>query len=118
MAEQASDFEKGKSMIRKAMMMSVYPDKETEYERIHNPIWPELEAVLKSHGVYNYLIFLHQPSLTLFAYVEIENEERWNAIAKTEVCRRWWTNNVSIMPSDPDTSAPVSEELKEVFHID
>ena len=26
----------------------------------------------------------------LFAYAEIESEERWQAIASTPVCRRWW----------------------------
>ncbi|VCY69012.1 L-rhamnose mutarotase [Escherichia coli] len=37
-------------MIRKAFVMQVNPDAHEEYQRRHNPIWPELEAVLKSHG--------------------------------------------------------------------
>ena len=46
-------------MIRKAFVMSVNAGCETEYERRHNPIWADLEAVLKSHGAHNYSIFLH-----------------------------------------------------------
>ena len=45
--------------IRKAFVMSVHAGAEEEYEKRHNPIWPELEKVLKDHGVSNYSIFLH-----------------------------------------------------------
>lgn len=104
-------------MIRKAFVMSVDAGRETEYARRHQPIWADLVAVLKSHGVHNYSIFLHEETRQLFAYVEIEDEARWAAIAKTEVCQRWWTHMGDVMPSNPDHS-PVSRGLKEVFHLD
>ena len=104
-------------MIRKAFVMSVNAGQEEEYERRHRPIWPELEETLKAHGVHNYSIFLEAETRKLFAYVEIEDEARWNAIAETEVCRRWWAHMKEIMPSNPDNS-PVADELREVFHID
>ncbi|EPR5722213.1 L-rhamnose mutarotase [Escherichia coli] len=77
-------------MIRKAFVMQVNPDAHEEYQRRHNPIWPELEAVLKSHGAHNYAIYLDKARNLLFATVEIESEERWNAVASTDVCQRWW----------------------------
>ena len=104
-------------MIRKAFVMSVNAGQESEYERRHRPIWSELEETLKSHGVHNYSIFLHPDTRQLFGYVEIEDERRWNAIAQTEMCRRWWAHMKEIMPSNPDNS-PVAAELREVFHID
>ena len=104
-------------MIRKAFIMSVHPGHEAEYARRHQPIWSDLEAVLKSHGVHNYSIFLDPSSLQLFGYLEIEDEARLAAIAQTEVCKRWWKFMADIMPSNPDNS-PVSREIKEVFHID
>lgn len=104
-------------MIRKAFSMQVNPDSSAEYRRRHNPIWPELHHILKEHGVHNYSIFLDEASSRLFGYVEIESEDRWNAIARTDVCRRWWAYMKDIMPSNPDNS-PVSQELAEVFHID
>lgn len=104
-------------MIRKAFVMSVNPGQEAEYARRHRPIWKELSDALKSHGVRNYSIFLHPETRQLFAYVEIEDEARWAAIAQTEVCRRWWKHMSPIMPSRPDHS-PDSLELPEVFHLD
>jgi L-rhamnose mutarotase len=104
-------------MIRKAFVMSVDEGKEVEYEKRHRPIWPELEATLKSHGVHNYSIFLHPETRQLFGYVEIEDEARWNAIASTEICGKWWAHMGDVMPSNPDNS-PISLDLKEVFHID
>jgi L-rhamnose mutarotase len=103
-------------MIRKAFVMSVHAGQEAEYERRHNPIWPELAAVLKAHGVHNYSIFLHPETRRLFGYVEIESQERWDAIAATPECRRWWAYMQDLMPSRADNS-PVSTELKSVFHL-
>lgn len=103
-------------MIRKAFVMSVNAGQEAEYARRHQPIWDELAAVLRSHGAHNYSIFLHPETRQLFGYVEIEDEARWNAIAQTEVCKRWWKFMGDIMPANPDNS-PVSREIKEVFHL-
>jgi L-rhamnose mutarotase len=97
--------------------MSVNPGSEQEYERRHNPIWKELEDVLKAHGVHNYSIFLHPQTRQLFAYAEIEDEARWQAIAKSDVCQRWWKHMGDVMPSNPDHS-PVAVGLREVFHME
>ena len=97
--------------------MSVHPGREAEYAQRHQPIWSDLADVLKAHGVHNYSIFLHEETRQLFGYVEIEDEARWAAVARTEVCQRWWKRMGDIMPSNPDHS-PVSRELKEVFHLE
>lgn len=103
-------------MIRKGFVMSVSPGKAEEYYRRHNPIWPELEATLKEHGILSYSIFLHPQTNQLFAYAEIEDELKWNAIAQTNVCRRWWAYMKEIMPSNPDHS-PITADLQEVFFM-
>jgi L-rhamnose mutarotase len=103
-------------MIRKAFRMSVDPSAHAEYERRHNPIWPELEETLVAHGVRSYAIFLDPVTSDLFAYAEIESEERWAAIAQTAVCQRWWQHMRELMPSNADNS-PVSRELRQVFEI-
>jgi len=104
-------------MLRKAFRMSVHPGQEQEYERRHRPIWPELEQTLLEHGVLTYSIFLDSETRELFGYAEVESEERWAAIAGTELCRRWWSHMKEVMPSNADDS-PVSSTLREVFHIE
>lgn len=97
--------------------MKVVAGQEAEYEARHNPIWKELEETLVKHGVHNYSIF-HDPTTNqLFAYAEIEDEEKWNAISRTEICQKWWSHMSDIMPSNSDNS-PISTPLKEVFHLD
>ena len=103
--------------MRKAFRMSVHPGREAEYARRHQPIWAELEAVLRAHGVREFSIFLDETTRDLFGYVDIEDEARWNAIAATDVCRRWWASMRELMPSHED-NAPVSSELTEVFRLD
>lgn len=103
-------------MIRKAFRMAVDPGQEEEYERRHRPIWPELEAVLRQHGVLEYSIFLDPSDGSLFAYAEVEDEARWAAIADTPECRKWWRHMREIMPANADDS-PRSTELREVFHL-
>ena len=92
-------------MIRKAFVMTVTAGQEAEYARRHQPIWAALAAVL------------HPETRQLFAYVEIESEARWAAVARTEVCQRWWKHMGDIMPGHPDHS-PVSTALQEMFHLE
>jgi L-rhamnose mutarotase len=90
-------------MIRKAFVMKVHPAEHDEYRRRHDAIWPELAAALALHGVRDYSIFLDPRRSLLFAAVELESVERWNAIADTEVCRRWWAAYVPIASTHPLT---------------
>jgi len=105
------------AMVRIAFRMRVHHGQESEYERRHNPIWDDLREALLRHGVRNYSIFLDQQTNDLFAYAEVDSESRWEAIAETEVCRRWWRAMREIMPSHDDDS-PVSRTLREVFHLE
>lgn len=104
-------------MIRKAFLMNLKPGNQAEYERRHNPIWPELQDVLRRHGVRNYSIFLDRETDGLFAYAEIESEELWAKIAQTVACRRWWAHMKELMLTNDDDS-PVAISLDEVFHLD
>jgi L-rhamnose mutarotase len=103
--------------MRIAFRMKVNADKVPEYIERHNPIWPELEETLESHGVESYSIFLDRATNDLFAYAEIADLERWKSIAQTEICREWWQSMAPLMPANADLS-PVSSDLEEVFHIE
>ena len=103
-------------MIRKAFRMSLHPGGQAEYTHRHNPIWAELDDVLRRHGVRSYSIFLDPDTNDLFAYAEIESEDRWQAVARTEVCQRWWQSMQALMPSHADGS-PESRDLRQVFNL-
>ena len=104
-------------MIRKAFIMQVFPEHAEEYEKRHNPIWQELSDLFAKQGVHNYSIHLDEVTYTLFGYVEIEDEERWAEIARSEIIRRWWKANESLQKYNDD-GTPWSRNLREVFHID
>lgn len=97
--------------------MTLKPGQQDEYEKRHQTIWPELEQVLKEHGVSNYSIFLNRATDRLFAFAEIESEESWEQIGDAEACRRWWAYMKDLMLTTADNK-PVMILLDEVFHLD
>ena len=103
--------------MRIAFKMKVNKGYETEYQKRHNAIWQELEKTLMDHGVQFYSIFLDETTNDLFAYAEINSLEQWERIANTDICQKWWKYMSPSMPSNKDYS-PISNELKEVFHIE
>jgi L-rhamnose mutarotase len=104
-------------MFRKAFRMRVHEGYAAEYARRHQPIWAELETTLLQHGVTTYSIFHDEATDDLFAYLEVENEERWAEVARTDACQRWWKYMRDLMPVNADGS-PVATGLTEVFHIE
>lgn len=104
-------------MLRKASVMQVVPHAHAEYQRRHDELWPEMARELKAHGAHHYSIFLDPVRSLLFAYVEIDSEESWAAMAQTPICRKWWVYMKDIMPANPDNS-PISEDLTQVFYLE
>lgn len=103
--------------MRKGFKMKLFPGQEKEYQRRHNELWPEMKEMLRAHGASNYSIFLDPDTLTLFGYIEIQDESLWEAAADTTINRKWWDYMADIMECNPDNS-PVTVDLKEVFHLD
>ena len=104
-------------MVIKGFKMKVFAGCEEEYERRHNLIWSEMKAMLFEYGCKTFSIFLDKETLTLFSYLEIEDEERWNSREKTEINQKWWDYMADIMETNPDNS-PVCVDLKTVFHME
>lgn len=106
-------------MIRKAFAIKAKPGLAAEYQRRHNPIWPELEQALKQHGVSNYSIFLQESTGEMFGYLEVEDEAKLQEIAEIDVCRRWWRYMTEVLVCE-SADAPKAKEdsLTEVFHLD
>ena len=101
----------------KGFKMKLFEGQEEEYERRHNLLWPEMKDMIHEYGGKNYTIFLDKETLTLFGYIEIEDEDKWAKGADTAINRKWWDYMADIMETNPDNS-PVSIDLKTVFHLD
>ena len=101
----------------KGFKMKLFPGMEQEYERRHNLLWDEMKDMIHEYGGSNYTIFLDKETDVLFGYLELEDEERWDQSADTQICRKWWDYMADIMETNPDNS-PVSIDLKKVFHLD
>ena len=101
----------------KGFKMKLYPGMAEEYERRHNLLWPEMIDMIHAYGGKNYTIFLDEETLTLFGYIEIEDEQRWSESADTAINRKWWDYMADIMETNPDNS-PVAKDLRKVFHLD
>lgn len=104
-------------MIRKAFKMQLFEGQAKEYEKRHNELWPEMKEMIHEYGGSNYTIFLDEETNVLYGYIELEDEEKWDKTAETEICKKWWAFMADIMETNPDNS-PVSVSLKNVFHLD
>lgn len=96
--------------------MQVYSEYYDEYKRRHDNLWSEMEEAILQHGAASYSIFLNPNTGQLFAYLEVENEDKWDALANTDICKKWWEYMATLMETNDDNS-PVSIDLKEVFHL-
>ena len=104
-------------MVRKGFVMKLYPGMAEEYEKRHNELWPEMKEMIHEYGGRNYTIFYDKDTLSLFGYLEVEDEEKWAKSSDTPINRKWWDFMADIMETNPDNS-PVSIDLKNVFHLD
>ncbi len=101
----------------KAFKMKLYEGQAEEYKKRHGELWPEMIDMIHEHGGKNYSIFLDEETDVLFAYIEIDDEEKWSKSADTEINRKWWDYMAPLMETNPDNS-PVCVGLKEMFHLD
>lgn len=105
-------------MERFAFKMYLKPGCEEEYERRHAAIWPELKKQISESGVRNYSIYFDKDTNTLFGYQEVEGgANSQDAEAADEITRKWWDYMADLMLVNPDNS-PVSDPIREVFHLD
>jgi L-rhamnose mutarotase len=102
-------------MKRIGFKMMLRPGSREEYRRRHDMIWPELHALLKAHGVSDYVIYLDEETHILFASQKVD-EEATGDLTQHPVMRRWWAYMADIMETNDDLS-PVVVPLEEVFYM-
>ncbi|WP_210270222.1 L-rhamnose mutarotase [Aureimonas sp. ME7] len=100
-----------------AFRMVLPPGCADEYRRRHDAIPPELVALLRSAGVRDYSIHLDPETNHLFAVLKRPADHRMDALAASEIMRRWWTGMADIMETNSDQS-PVVTPLEPMFRMD
>lgn len=103
--------------MRRAFLMKLKPGFESEYQKRHNNIWPELKSMLSESGIKNYTIYLDKKSDTLFATQELNDKYKDEELNQNEIMKKWWDYMADIMETNPDNS-PKVVQLNEVFHMD
>lgn len=87
-----------------------------EYRRRHDDIWPELVDLLKDAGIYDYSIFLHEETNSLFAVLRRPHDHTMESLPLDPVMQRWWAYMADIMACN-DLNEPIVEPLERVFHL-
>ncbi|HPT32831.1 MAG TPA: L-rhamnose mutarotase, partial [Prolixibacteraceae bacterium] len=62
-------------MKRFGFKMKMKPGCREEYIKRHNEIWPELAALIKAGGVFDYSIFLDEETNILFGVQKVSGEQ-------------------------------------------
>ena len=106
-----------RGMEQIAFTMQLLPGQAQEYQRRHDEIWPELEALLRDAGVSDYSIFLDEATNVLFAVLRRRDGHAMDALPKAALMQRWWRHMADIMVVHAD-SEPVQRPLRPMFHLD
>jgi L-rhamnose mutarotase len=104
-------------MEKIAFVMKLKPGNESEYEKRHDEIWPELVETLKQAGVSDYSIFLEKSSCKLFAVLQRSDDHSMEQLPLDPVVKKWWAFMADIMETSADNK-PVEESLVKVFHLE
>ena len=99
-----------------AFKMKLNPGMAAEYKRRHDEIWPELATALRQAGVRDYSIHLDAETNILFAVMWRREDHTLDALATTEIMRKWWDYMADIMQTHPGNE-PVATPLETVFHM-
>lgn len=109
-------------MQRMGMVLGVKPEKIAEYKRLHKEVWPEFLALLSSHGITNYTIYLREPENLLFGsweYVGSDFEADMKIMAASPLTVKW--NELCMPCQQPLATISPGEwwaPMEDVFHMD
>ncbi len=104
-------------MQRICFLMDVIPGQESEYERRHAEIWPDLIEELRAAGVHNYTLFRRGTQVIAYAECHPDAETAFGKVGATEVNRRWALWFTDVLARHTDDNGHLIEAA-EVWHLD
>lgn len=109
-------------MKRFGQTIHLRAESEVEYRKIHEKIWPEIEAGIYESGIRNYSIFLKDG--IMFAYFEYDGpddefEARMEAMGNAPRMQEWWAITKGMQkPLETHAEGEWWANMDEVFHQD
>jgi len=102
---------------RICFLMEIIPGQESEYERRHADIWPDLVVELQAAGVRNYSLFRRGTSVIAYAECHPDAATAFGQVGATEVNQRWsdWFTDVLAQLTSADGQLIQADE---VWHLD
>lgn len=107
-------------MKRVGFILKVKQDKIDAYKKIHQNVWPEMQAALSRTGWHNYSLFLREDGL-LFGYFETPTDLQTaiDKMGKEAINTKWQEMMAPYFESVTGGRADeILLELEEVFHLD
>lgn len=106
------------TLHRVCFCLQVKPERLDEYRERHQAVWPEMLTALQNAGWHNYSLFLREDGL-LIGYVETPDfQAALQAMAETEVNRRWQAEMADFFIGLPGKKADEQMQvIPEVFHL-
>lgn len=99
-----------------AFRMRLNPGMRAEYQKRHDAIWPELEALLREAGVSDYSIHFDEETNALFGVLWRADGHGMDDLPKHPVMQRWWAHMADIMETRADNE-PAAVPLPTLFHM-
>lgn len=104
-------------MQRICFLMELVPGQESEYQRRHDDIWPELVLELQKAGVQNYTLFRRGTSVIAYAECHPDAATAFGRVGQTEVNARWGQSFSGILALHVGADGELIE-AQEVWHLD
>ena len=106
-------------MQRACFLLRVKPERLDEYLHAHDPVWPEMLAVMREAGIRSYAMFF-RPDGLLVGYLEGEDiPASLRQVAATEVNARWQQRMAPFFEGGSgDLQSGGPEWLTEYFYLE
>lgn len=107
-------------MKRYGKVIKVKPEKFDEYKKLHQAVWPQVQALMKECNYTNYSIY--HKDYYLFCYFEYTGEDfeaDTNKILESKINKKW--HDICMPCQQPLTTRKDGEwwaDMEELFHLD
>lgn len=105
---------------RHLQIIGIKADFKDEYLRLHDQVWPEVQARLRASNIENYSIFIHgELLLGYFEYIGTDYAADMSAMAADPATQQWWLLTDPCQQPLPAALAAGTmwEEATEIWHL-